>query len=1274
MAKDIITRFKLETSQYDSKIKSAAKELSDFTKTATQAKEGFNQFTQANVDAARALGSMATSTTNAKTRAQELVGAYNDLVRVYNHLTQEQQQSDFGKAMADSMRELQQRIKDVKQEIQDVKTDGGLFGSKKLDGMLQVFGGNLMTKGASMLAGFASEMGDMVKQGIELAKQGEGIRLAFERLGRGDILEGLRQATHGTVSDLELMKAAVKFNDFKLPVEELGTMLAFAQQKAKDTGQSVDYMVDSIVTGLGRKSLMILDNLGLSAAEIKERMKETGDMTKAVGEIIRDQMAAAGDYVETAADRAQQATVSLQNKMEELGRKFQPLQEASNTFWTSVKVSILDIVGGPLAQFLNGLTEAGRQMQMLNNLQGVDTGKPTRVESQLSALRGSNFKNDKYRSQLNHYDQDIRVAEYFKKKYQEAGWAGGSVLSDITRRFKVNVTGVEDIDNLITSLKTMRSEYQKGAKEIIKPVKPAVDTKQAEQSVASLKKRLTELEEQRKKAVKAGDQELVETITKEINQTKTNIGYLDPNAIKTTGTKTKTEDFTEIIGLIGNAQERITDLQKQIRESWDQNEITRLNQKLKDAQNELDVLQGKLPKDTVVDITVNADTADAIKKLGDIDGVTIDPKTFAITATDEALPLLREIEGITIDPKTFAITATDEALPLLREIEGVTIEPKTFAVTATDDALPLLREIEGVTIEPKTFAVTATDDALPLLREIEGITIDSKTLSITATNDALPLLRQVKGVTIAPKTFSVTATDEALPLLREIEGITIEPKTFSVTATDDALPLLREIEGVTIDPKTFSVTATDDALPLLQEIEGVTIDPKSVTVTADTTEALQRVQKLVADINGTIIDMKVVPVITDEDIERSMREQYGKPIEVPVVPKTAGEKLEMEVRTNLSDQNIETDMQTLRTILETQIKNGIDGIDIPSNLLIQQIMGEGIDIPDEYWQKLQDSINEKLKEMNIDTIDIDFKTGNLSKAEKKESPMEDGKKMLNAISQLTGGLQQMGIELPSEIQGVIGAIQGAMQVIEVVNTIIGVTQTTALTANTAAMISLEAALWANTATSLIPFANGGVVPGFANGGMIDSGHSPSFLSFSKAAPAFATGGVVPQTFTSMPKFATGGIVQKFNEGGTVEAGHAPDFLSFSKSMPKFATGGIIQKFNEGGTVDAGHAPDFLSFSKGVTKRFASGGTIPHANDGYFVGGTHFSSDVTPIMANAGELVLNKAQQGVIANQLQGGNNNNVENRQPYVNGELIYLGLNNYLKRTGRGEIVVSKR
>ena len=347
MAKDVITRFKLETTQYDSKLKTAARELADFGKTAKSSGRDFNEFTRKQVEAARGLGSMATSATNAKQKTKELVGAFNDLARSYNQLTDAQKQSDFGKAMSHSLTELQQRIRETKQEMQGMSSSsGGLFGGKggNLGGMLQVFGGNLMTKAAGMAASFASELGQAVQQGIELARQGEGIRIAFERLGRGDILDGLREATHGTVTDLELMKAAVKFNDFNLPLEELGTMLAFAQQKAKDTGQSVDYMVDSIVTGLGRKSLMILDNLGLSATQIKDKMKETGDMTKAVGEIIREQMANAGDYIETAADRAAQADVDLKNAMEELGRTLMPLEEQGTSMWKSLETGAINLL------------------------------------------------------------------------------------------------------------------------------------------------------------------------------------------------------------------------------------------------------------------------------------------------------------------------------------------------------------------------------------------------------------------------------------------------------------------------------------------------------------------------------------------------------------------------------------------------------------------------------------------------------------------------------------------------------------------------------------------------------------------------------------------------------------------------------------------------------------------------------------------------------------------------------------------------------------------
>lgn len=53
--------------------------------------------------------------------------------------------------------------------------------------------------------------------------------MAFERLNSGDLLDNLRRETHNTVSDVNLMKQAVKFNDFNLPIEQLGTFLAFAQ-------------------------------------------------------------------------------------------------------------------------------------------------------------------------------------------------------------------------------------------------------------------------------------------------------------------------------------------------------------------------------------------------------------------------------------------------------------------------------------------------------------------------------------------------------------------------------------------------------------------------------------------------------------------------------------------------------------------------------------------------------------------------------------------------------------------------------------------------------------------------------------------------------------------------------------------------------------------------------------------------------------------------------------------------------------------------------------
>ena len=93
-----------------------------------------------------------------------------------------------------------------------------------------------------------------------------------------------------------------------------------------------------------------------------------------------------------------------------------------------------------------------------------------------------------------------------------------------------------------------------------------------------------------------------------------------------------------------------------------------------------------------------------------------------------------------------------------------------------------------------------------------------------------------------------------------------------------------------------------------------------------------------------------------------------------------------------------------------------------------------------------------------------------------------------------------------------------------------------------------------------------------------------------------------------------------------------------------------------------------------TFKFWATGGIVHAADGYAVPG-NWGYDAVPSMLTSGELVLNRAQQGNLASQLEGARSAQASGAStPYLRGEDIYLGVNNFLRRSGRGEIVTSKR
>lgn len=200
---------------------------------------------------------------------------------------------------------------------------------------------NYMSKlGGIMATAFSVKaIGQFVQQTAKLGNQIVGVRKAFERLGDANLLSDLRKATAGTVSDLQLMQRAVQANNLHVPIDQLATYLAFATKRAQETGQSVDYLVDSIVLGLGRKSLLILDNLGFSAAEIRDNMKDGASMAEAVGKIIKEQMGEGASQIE----RAQLAT-------ERLKAAWINFQTAIGSY----SAPLMNILAGGLADFLQG--------------------------------------------------------------------------------------------------------------------------------------------------------------------------------------------------------------------------------------------------------------------------------------------------------------------------------------------------------------------------------------------------------------------------------------------------------------------------------------------------------------------------------------------------------------------------------------------------------------------------------------------------------------------------------------------------------------------------------------------------------------------------------------------------------------------------------------------------------------------------------------------------------------------------------------------------------
>jgi hypothetical protein len=158
------------------------------------------------------------------------------------------------------------------------------------------------------------------------------------------------------------MKATVQAGNFGIPIEQMGKLLEFATKRAAETGQSVDYLVQSIVKGIGRKSPLILDNLGISAVRLKEKFggvaieaQSIADVAQAVGDIAAEEMGKMGASVDTAADKMLRLTTTWENFKAKFGEAIAPAASG-------------------LLEGITNMLKAGETMGPALNRLGVATG------------------------------------------------------------------------------------------------------------------------------------------------------------------------------------------------------------------------------------------------------------------------------------------------------------------------------------------------------------------------------------------------------------------------------------------------------------------------------------------------------------------------------------------------------------------------------------------------------------------------------------------------------------------------------------------------------------------------------------------------------------------------------------------------------------------------------------------------------------------------------------------------------------------------------------
>ena len=1092
-----VVKLTIDSQEYDAKLKSAGKALNEYFDICKKGDRTFAQLDEGVLEAVQAMGRMETASKSAKGSLAELQKAFTDMSLTYRRFTDEEKASPVGKAMAQSLSELKTRIRDTKKDLAAINQE--LSGSKfgQFGGVIDTIGHKmgltanatelLTSKTALMYAGIGAGIAIVGKASDAWSKYNQELAKQDQQT---NIITGLDGFAANKMTDTMRALSDTYKVDFRQAVEAANTLMSQFGKSGDEAIQLIKDGMQGMIMGDGGKMLQMIQqyapafrDAGVSASQLIAVIHNTQG-----GLFSPENMNAIVMGMKNIRLMTKQTSDALSQLGIDGKKMSQDLNNGTITVFDALKQ-----VAGELKNVDSNSQAAGQVMQAVFGRQGAMAG--TNLAKAIEELNTNLDETKKKTGDLGDAFAELQTANEklntaIRDCFEYDGWEQMATGIKATL-----ISALADVVNILDGIGATWDNLMKkmGLRQDYKNIGVGIGGGLMNALPNTIKEPAKQISELRSSTNRQA------TYNRQVSQYDARIAEQQKRVEQLTATpsdpalKAATEAYRaahpEWQSVVNDEKKTLADLQ-QMRAAYMKQGQEVLKEKTK---------QGPTPLPT-------SDTGGKKTPAQQAQAKYDQAQKDYNQALEEAALAVKSGQADTVAAKKKELSAAESLWKAIGDAREV--YDSDALKTAQEDAAKKVVELGGSVNALVEEQKKAQEAARKLAAAQEkSATAYQQMQTAQANND-------LKAYNTALKQYQ-TAQADVTRLGGELPKLEDKKVVYTVEVNDDQLAKLKALptEDETIK---INVEEGDVNLPLVPKddqtirfnVEQGKVDlpdiPKddqtihfnveqdnvdlpefpdknyTITIEATTQEAAATIDSFVQDMDATKVE---IPVSVEQP----------KPVEVPVTmsytdnnmsaflaslkERIAKEDVGSTLYQNLTAQL--ADANAIANLMQTAIKNGIDISQFNPKDLWKKVFGEnpGDYIDNAQWQTIQDTINAKLKEMKLDPIKLDLKSGSVStpKSSTGGNVSQDMKGTFQSVQQMVGyvasinnDLKNLGVEVP----------EGFSKVVSIINLI----QTT--------MAAAQAAQTISSATSSIPVVGGiigliaGIATSFNNGGIV----------------------------------------------------------------------------------------------------------------------------------------------------------------------------------------------